>query len=205
MHRFSVATASPRARSEDRAMAVPAGDGWVIVVADGAGGVSGGASAAEVVITGVERSLADEAFDPASTADWVDLLEALDEVVADAPHAGETTVIAFGVTASGIVGASCGDSQAWLWTPAGRITLTERQHRTRLGTRRARVQAFHAAAAGTLLVASDGLFDYAPADDIQRIALGGDGAAEALIALVQGRNRTLPDDIAVVVGWLDAR
>jgi hypothetical protein len=51
------------------------------------------------------------------------------------------------------------------------------------------------------VVASDGLFDHVPIADI----LASTGDADALVALVAARYRTLPDDVVVAVGELTRR
>jgi hypothetical protein len=61
------------------------GHGVVVVVADGAGGTSGGAEAADIVVAMAESALADPAFEPWRAASWVALLARADRVVADDP------------------------------------------------------------------------------------------------------------------------
>lgn len=201
--RFSTATASHRKNSEDRLSVIQLGDGWVIAVADGTGGISGGAQAAELFIAGVERFARDDRGigDPAA---WVDLLEAIDAEIDASPSGGETTGVALAVTSTGhLVGASCGDGRAWFMTRDTAHELTSNQRRApRLGTGRAVVEPFSSHAYGTLVIGTDGLFDYVAIDAIRSsVAHGAD--AEALIALVRDRHRILPDDVAVVVAWLD--
>lgn len=108
------------------------------------------------------------------------------------------------VTASDIVGASCGDSQAWLLGDAASLELTKDQSRKpRLGTGRAAPKSFCARPDGVLLVGTDGLFDHATRADITTIVLADpDAAADALLALLRAKFRSLPDDVAIVVGLL---
>jgi hypothetical protein len=101
-----------------------------------------------------------------------------------------------------LVGASCGDSGAWVVCANGRVDdLTARQRRKpRLGSGGAMPVSFsRPRLAGTLLVATDGLFNYALPEKISAVALGDDpdGAARDLIQLVRLPGAGLQDD----VGW----
>jgi serine/threonine protein phosphatase PrpC len=195
---FTTAAAAPRARSEDRAVVWAVGDAWIVVVADGTGGAVGGAAAAEHVIAGVERAIGD-GLAVAAAAAWVATLEAIDRAIAGDPRAGETTAIALAVVAGQVVGASCGDSRAWLDDGERRELTGGQVCKPRLGSGAARAVGFTAAARGRLVVATDGVWDYLTIDDA--LAAAGGGAA-SVIAAVAARFRTFPDDIAVVVGEL---
>lgn len=204
MPRFAIASASHRAGTEDRALVLPIEAGWVVVVADGAGGISGGARAAELLVDGVRRA-AQEGFAATDPAAWVDLLLKLDRQIADDSSAGETTAVALVVSSGLVIGASAGDSRAYLFTSSGAEELTSRQsRRPRLGTGHAKPLPFSANAHGVLVVGTDGLFDYVKLDDISRVIRAPVAPeTDALIGLVRERYRTLPDDIALVVGWMD--
>jgi serine/threonine protein phosphatase PrpC len=98
---------------QDRALAVPTQGGYLVAVADGAGGTGDGAAAAERVITGLAKLAG-----AAASTDWFGaLLELDDELLAHRPGCQTTGVVAY-VTADRIVGASVGDSSARLikWT-----------------------------------------------------------------------------------------
>jgi serine/threonine protein phosphatase PrpC len=99
---------------QDRALAAPTAGGYLVAVADGAGGSGDGAAAAERLITGLAK-LADLAV----STDWFQaLLELDDELLAQRPGCLTTCVVAY-VSAGRIVGASVGDSQAWLISRQG--------------------------------------------------------------------------------------
>jgi serine/threonine protein phosphatase PrpC len=205
MSRFLKATDSFRVRTEDRALVLRAGEADIVCVADGSGGMSGAANAAEMFVSGVKRNVDAGSLKLTDAAAWVALLGTLDAEIARHPFAGETTGIALVVTPTTVVGASAGDSRAWLFADTAN-ELTEEQVRTpRLGTGHAIPKPFTAPAHGTLVVGTDGLFDHASIDDIRAIALASPSpdAADALIGLLRARFQTLPDDVAVVVGWLD--
>jgi serine/threonine protein phosphatase PrpC len=191
-----------RAELEDRAEVIERGSELVIVVADGAGGRAGGARAADTVIQGVRQA--------ATTFPWLDdprawcrLLSEMDQALVEHPEAGETTAVVAAISPTGIVGASVGDSGAWLVTPKGYDDLTENQRQKPfLGTGAAIPVPFNAPGLdGTLLVASDGLFKYADWERIGEVALETDieQAAGHLVDLVRLRSGSLPDDVSVVL------
>jgi len=195
-HRFTYAigSASNREASEDRAEVIERGEELLIVVADGAGGLRGGATASDAIVTAVR------------TCGSTDV-RALSEVfrTTDAAlatrMAGETTAVALTVTPDGITGVSSGDSEAWLVSAVGYDILTSGQTRRRLGSGKASPQPFHRAFHdGVLLVATDGLFKHADHDAIAdcRRSATVDEIVERLVALPKLRSGSHPDDVVVV-------
>ncbi|MBS2018005.1 MAG: hypothetical protein JST00_34330 [Deltaproteobacteria bacterium] len=61
---FAKAAAPAGHRSEDRAEAFEHGDTLIVVVADGAGGLAGGAVASDAIIHAVRARIAQRPFDP---------------------------------------------------------------------------------------------------------------------------------------------
>jgi serine/threonine protein phosphatase PrpC len=187
------------ARGQDRAIAVPAPGGYLVAVADGAGGSGDGAAAAERVITG----LAELAGAAASTDWFAALLELDDDLLAHRPGCQTTGVVAY-VTAVRIVGASVGDSSARLISPTGEMTYLTAQQRSRplLGSGEAVPVIFEAdLTGGRLVLGSDGLFKYSTAERICSLAMQGSvtEAADALANCVRLASGDLQDDVAVVV------
>jgi PPM family protein phosphatase len=191
-----------QAELEDRAEVIERGAELVIVVADGAGGRAGGARAADSVIQGVRQATATfpRLDDPRA---WCRLLSEMDQALLEDPEAGETTTVVVALSPAGIVGASVGDSGAWLVTPQGSADLTENQRQKPfLGTGAAIPVPFKARRLdGTLLLASDGLFKYADWERIAEIARETDiqQAAGHLVDLVRLRSGSLPDDVSVIL------
>ena len=187
------ALASSRASSEDRAEVFAHGDDTVIVVADGAGGVSGGGDASDLFVDAIRAAVG------RSELDLVAVFGAVDRVLASR-DAGETTAIVVVIGPRGLSGVSVGDSEAWVVTSHAVDDLTASQTRSRLGSGRAEPVAFtRATLDGTLVVGTDGLFKYASIDAIARAARE-TGSANAMIDLVRLRSGALPDDVAVVLG-----
>ena len=158
----------------------------VIVVADGAGGMRGGADASRTVVE-VVRTMGKH-------PDLPSMLAKIDSALFTGA-VGETTAIVAIVSGAGaIIGASVGDSEAWIVTPDSIDDLTDGQDRRRLGSGRAAPVSFaRAALEGTLIVGTDGLFKYAPPNAIAAVVRNCANPAEALL-----QSTRTPDDITIV-------
>jgi serine/threonine protein phosphatase PrpC len=184
---------------EDRAIAVPAPGGYLVAVADGAGGTGGGSAAADSLIAFLSKLTGG-----AASTDWFAALCEFDDELAARRSGGQTTGVVAYVNGDRILGASAGDSSAWLITPAGETTdLTAWQRRRPLlGSGEALPVQFEAELRGSrVLLGSDGLFKYATAERICALATQG-SAAEAVHTLadcVRLPAGGLQDDVAVVL------
>jgi serine/threonine protein phosphatase PrpC len=200
----AIRVASHRPHSEDRVEIHECDDALVIVVADGAGGISGGATASEMVIEAVRRRTGERPFDAYDVRAWSDVLTHADEQLAQSPGAGETTAIVTVVGPHGIAGVSAGDSEVWVVRDDRRVErLTEKQNRTRLGTGLSRPTTFYRRTTeGVLVAATDGLFRHAATKSIVTCCAAGDNPAviaDGLVSLPILRSGTYPDDVAVAV------
>lgn len=141
-------------RNEDRLLVDVAGDRTLLVVADGAGGMINAASVAQLICERVRAR-----FLLSEVSDWVAELRDLDAAVSASTLGGCATVVVIEILAGTLVGASVGDSEAWLLAPAQVHDLTMHQNRKPLlGSARARPVAFGPLPiSGRLLVATDGL------------------------------------------------
>jgi len=178
--------------TDDRAAVFTRDAGLVVALADGAGGSSGGAVAAQAFIDAVRD---------ADDTDWTALMLRVDDAMVTT---GETTAVVLALDGDAVVGASVGDSGAWWIDDHGIIDLTEKQIRKPLiGTGGSSPFAFRLRGLerGTLLVASDGLWKYAKADAIARVARTADigAAAAGLVDLVRLPTGALQDDVAIVL------
>jgi|GEM_PF-413112 Serine/threonine protein phosphatase len=211
--------------AEDRAELMPAGDSLVLAVADGVGGQPGGGPAADRAVALVREAVTGEALRPDRPEAWYHLFHTIDAALRDAPDAGQTTLAVVAVTPRRLVGASVGDSGAWWVNPDGYFDLTGGQERKPyLGQGMAQVVPFSLPrpAAGTLLVASDGLFKYAQPDRILDTVTdpahaddGLDATAKRLADLARLSSGQLLDDVAILLcrrtpdaaagGWLAGR
>jgi serine/threonine protein phosphatase PrpC len=175
-----------------------------VVVADGAGGLAGGARAAERLVALVQEAAGATGFAARRPEAWAEVLARADLAVEADPAAGETTAVAVAVA---------GDSLGWRElrglrhlgrpTEGGVDDLTAQQRRKpRLGSGGARPISFtRPGLTGTLLVATDGLFNYALPENIAAAAIGEDldAAARALVQLVRLAGGGLQDDVGVVL------
>lgn len=191
---YVVEIATARHNGDDRARVFAPEGGIVVALADGAGGTGNGARAAQAIV--------DAAGALCLTPDWSALLADLDQDCTRLGH-GQSTAVLLSISASGISGASVGDSGAWVITGADVVDLTAGQHRKPLvgeGCLPFRVTA-PPLGGGTLLVASDGLLRYAKQTDIARIANGPDlrASARELVDHVRLPNGSLQDDVAIVL------
>lgn len=197
---FFVRVVPAKGLGQDRACVLPFGAGHIVVLADGAGGTSGGDVAADAVMNAA-RLLFHESH--------LDAAEFLVEVDRRLASLGETTAI-LAVLEDGVIrGASVGDSEAWLLNGLGPsaadkvLQLTERQTRKPLvGSGKAVPVRFGPVPfVGRLLVGSDGLFDYVRHVRIAEIVEGSplDAVADALVAAARLASGGLQDDLAVIV------
>ena len=128
---FETASASEfyPAGGHDRVDVLVVGDrACVLVIADGMGGRSGAAAAAQRWVDAVRNG----SQDPQRWADpdyWLDLMAETDRAIRDEPNAGETTAVVAVLTPDGICGASVGDSGAWIVTADDYLDLTKSQIR----------------------------------------------------------------------------
>ena len=196
--------------SEDRIYFLETDAGHLLVLADGAGGIGGGAEAADAVIGAAGRWVEHTSLDLDAPASWAHLLAMTDRQIELDARAGEATAVVVWISFDGLlVGASVGDSGGWLWDgAAGWQELTGAQHRKpRMGTGRARPVAFGPVAAqGRLLLASDGLFDYVRAKRWQPLAGEAtvEAAAQRLHQAARLPNGTYHDDLIILLTDLGA-
>jgi serine/threonine protein phosphatase PrpC len=186
-------------QGEDRATVLLYADRVVIAVADGAGGSGRGAHAAEAVL----KLMIERCDAGAGNLDVVDALRDCDLVLAREAAGGETTAVAAIIDERGVVGASVGDSAAWIVEPTSHTDLTQHQVRKPLvGSGQAVPVPFGSGPLkGTLLLGTDGLFKYGNAAQVRQIAMAPDieTIPERLIGSVRLRSGALQDDTTVVL------
>jgi len=185
---------------QDRAEVFWLGSKLVLILADGAGGRSSRAEAAEFVIRQAKQILHSADLSPNGLSEFLKSIDR--QMVADG-NIGETTCVLTVLWQNSIIGASVGDSGAWCVSPSGVDDLTCRQGRKPfLGTGGANPIGFaRDALVGTLLMASDGLLKYTSSECIAAAALAAnlENAAQNLIGLVRYASGALPDDVSVLL------
>ncbi|MEZ4449010.1 MAG: protein phosphatase 2C domain-containing protein [Nannocystaceae bacterium] len=201
----AIVSAACRRSSEDRASVAPIEGGLLLAVADGAGGSGGGARAAALAVAALEQIAGGGRLDP---PDLCAALRAIDASIAADSEAGETTALV-GVVRGGLVhGAAVGNSGI-RGIRGDRVVDPidpPPQRRPLLGSGGAVPAPFDGmSAAGTILVATDGLLDYLPSERLASPKFGASARAiaEALIAAVRLPSGGLHDDVTVIVCRLD--
>lgn len=194
--------ASNRPSSDRFAEVFERDDALIVVLADGAGGIRGGAVASQLLIEDVRSAVADSAFAIDDVCAWGDLFQASDRALT-AKHSGETSAVVIALGSRGVVGVSAGDCEAWVVSLALVDDLTSGQHtKSRLGTGRAVPVTFQRATLdGVLLVGTDGLFKYASKGVIAHIVRANTigRTAEALVELVRLPSGGFADEAAIFV------
>jgi serine/threonine protein phosphatase PrpC len=189
---------------DDRAAVYQKYDFLVAVVADGAGGMSGASEAADYFLKYVQKKIATDARYIMDDSYWCRVLVEIDSLLCKHPIAGETTgvIAAFNTNNNCIVGASVGDSDAYIisnkyWH------LTEHQYRKPLlGSGTAIPIPFGPITIdGTLILGSDGLFKYTNLSKISKIIQYNQSKENVLrlFDLVQLPNASFMDDVSVIV------
>lgn len=193
--------AGGRRSSEDRVAVVERADAVVVAVADGAGGISGGAIASEALVDMARTVARNPTLDVHDVALWAALFREADAALAT-KAAGETTGVVVVMGPDGLAGVSAGDSEAWIIGATRTDDLTADQKRARLGSGRVAPVAFRRPTVdGVLVVATDGLFKYASGERIAAAVRAGDvdGAADRLVSVVRLASGALHDDVGIAV------
>jgi serine/threonine protein phosphatase PrpC len=196
-------SAAGNPENQDRGAIISSEPRQVLIVADGAGGLSGGVEAASMAVEFIRKHA--ELLDAPPAC--VSILQKMDHEIARNQGAGETTCALAVVSDEQVFGASVGDSGVWAISETGFKNLTERQSRKPfIGSGSAWPASFtHTRVRGEyLLLATDGLLKYAPSERI--IAACRESATETaaknLIELVRYRSGALPDDVTVILAKL---
>jgi PPM family protein phosphatase len=200
MWQTAIATDSYRSASEDRAAVFIGGNGTFAVVADGMGGRSGGAAAADTVMHAAQE-LANQ---PPTSWDSLRWLAELDWRMGESGTVGETTAVVARLTALGPIGVAVGDSVAWWIRADDWGTLTDAAvPKPWIGSGRSVPVPFGKPLqyVGTLLLATDGLVKYTSAERIVEVVrtVPFEDVPRALVELVRPPSGRLPDDVAVIV------
>ena len=193
-------TVAGNPENQDRGLIIHDGLKFVLCVADGAGGRSGGAEAASMATESVRQNVS-----LMTNADsCVEVLRKVDSAITKDPVAGDTTCVVTVVTPDEIFGASVGDSGAWMIpTNGAHIGLTDAQQRKPfIGSGSAWPLPFRRSKqVGSILLATDGLFKYTSAERIITVCREHptDIAMRRLIELVQYPSGALPDDVTIIL------
>ncbi len=201
-------------RGHDRHAVLHHPGATVLAIADGAGGSSGAADAAALLVEALV-ALGDPGASVLDPTYWFEWLYAQDNRLYADPGAGETTglVVAVGSTSPGgplqVAGAAVGDSRAWILGEDRSVDLTRNaEARPRLGSGRAVPAAFvETLGGGTLLLGSDGLWGPLEPAEIASLVLSMPPAAalRMVAQLLRTRHGELPDDLTGILAQDEGR
>jgi serine/threonine protein phosphatase PrpC len=173
---------------QDRVSILRLEDATILLVADGSGGISGGAQAAEQALQEVSEAAGQRNLTERTS--WLAMLARADDAFSRGP--GQCAIVAAAIVGARIFGASVGDCEAWLIRENAIEELTASQVRKPLlGSGQAVPVAFEALLGdATLLLATDGLLKHARRHRIAAIVRGPDlqMAAHALADLPRLRS-----------------
>jgi len=129
--------------SHDRLSVLRDAHRTLIALADGADAGQGAQTAAARTVNELARCFRNGSL-PQDPRDWVMVLEAIDQVVFSDREAGETSALVMLVQQGVVVGASVGESLAYVVDPAGEAQLltSRRRREPRIGTGLARPVGF---------------------------------------------------------------
>jgi serine/threonine protein phosphatase PrpC len=185
---------------QDRADFFWSGPNLILVLADGAGGLSGGAEAAEFVIERLKGQNFSAITNPQQLCA---VLASFDREMFERGTFGETTCVVIILLETEIIGVSVGDSGALIFSKDGTKNLTANQIRKPLvGSGRAIPIGFASSQLeGTLIVASDGLLKYASQEKIAATIFASDfnSVTSKLVGLVRYPSGALPDDVSILL------
>ena len=184
-------------RGEDRASFFPTKNGFVAVVADGAGGTGNGGIAATYLCELTQQAAAAEQHS------WATFLAEADLALMRDCAGGLTTAVIVEAANGYLSGASVGDSGAILLSRGETTDLTAAQNpKPLIGSGRAMPVSFGSVHFdGRLLIASDGILKYAPFSKIAQIVFEKtlQSAAVDLIDAARLPSGVFHDDVAVLL------
>ncbi len=172
----------------------------ICVVADGAGGMGGGLRAAQQVMAAVGNLPGDAAL--LSQATWVALLSDVGTKLAHR-NEGLTTAVVLACDGARLAGAGVGDTEVWSFDEGVTVITAGQARKPLLGEVGATPRGFSAELGGaTVVIGSDGLFQYAPTDRLAERARSSEPVAviaRQLVDLARLPSGRLQDDASAIV------
>jgi hypothetical protein len=149
---------------------------YLVALADGQGGQSGGARAAKIAVDAAIDAARNTSTDRLlnRSAVWREILHRADDAVLADPDSGFTTLVSF-IAGEGVapIGASCGDSAALMIHDGATALLTDHQFKNPpVGSGEANFVPFHGSVGlpWSLLAMTDGVWKYAGWDAVTESA-----------------------------------
>ncbi len=167
-------------------------------IADGAGGTAGASDASKVIVSMFRNAAQSGTL--RSPDEFEAFLRHCDSTIMGRPNSGESTAVIGKVANGEVIGASCGDSEAWLYNETYSYELTNLQClKPLLGSGEACPIGFGPMEKSHLVIGSDGLFKYTNRHKIKELALQGNMKADDIATLAKVTTGKLQDDISVIL------
>lgn len=166
-------------------------------ISDGARGIARAEQASILVIKAFKDLVNIDEFD--SPDDFESFLRKLDLELLSEPNCGEATAIIGKLDCATIVGASVGDSEAWLFNSVYGYELSSMQNlKPLLGSGSATPIGFGPMGVDkSVLIGSDGLFKYIKYDEMKSL-LSTKTTAKEIAKLAKKGTGSLQDDISII-------
>jgi len=197
MFEFSSYLEQQNVKGDDALYVVEIGSVIWFCISDGAGGTGQGEKASRYIVEKFKEQTLIEGFD--SPEDFELFLRKIDMVLSRESHGGEATAIAGKILEGVVVGASVGDSEAWLFNLEYDYELTAMKNiKPLLGSGSSipigfgpmNVERF-------MLLGSDGLFKYVKHKEI-KFVLSSNTKAAQIAELAKNETGKLQDDISAI-------
>jgi len=171
----------------------------VVCLADGAGGTSGAKEASSLIMQWVKEN--QKSLEQSITIERLEeQVNLLDKMMYKSKNVGESTFVMALITDTHIMGVSVGDSKCWMFGKDFDHELSLMQHRKPLlGSGNAQAIGFCMEMMGTVVIGSDGLFDYTSIEKIKKESQSKNATAKSLAMLAKESTGGLQDDVSVVL------
>lgn len=198
MYKFSSYLEQQNKNGDDALYIREIGSSIWFCIADGAGGTGQGAQVSAYIIEAFEELTRIDGFD--APEDFESFLRKVDIELWDERQGGEATAIIGKVMDGVIVGASVGDSEAWIFNLEYDYELTSMQNlKPLIGSGKSVPIGFGPMYLEKyVLLGSDGLFKYANRNDIKSL-LSSDCEAIQIADLAKKETGNLQDDVSVIL------
>lgn len=198
MYKFSSYLEQRNKNGDDALYIKEIGSSIWFCIADGAGGTGQGAQASAYIIEAFEELTRIDGFDVPE--DFESFLRKVDIELWDERQGGEATAIIGKVMDGVIVGASVGDSEAWIFNLEYDYELTSMQYlKPLIGSGKSVPIGFGPVYLEKyVLLGSDGLFKYVNRNDIKHL-LSNDCEAIQIADLAKKETGNLQDDVSVIL------
>jgi PPM family protein phosphatase len=184
-------------KGDDNLYLVEAFDSIWFCISDGAGGTGEGEAASYYVVEAFKELVHINSFD--NSEDFEGFLRGIDKELSCESHGGEATAIIGKVINGTVMGASVGDSEAWLFNLEYDYELTSLQNiKPLIGSGSSIPIGFGPINLDqSMLLGSDGLFKYTKHTEIKNL-LSNSVKAKNIAELAKNETGKLQDDISAI-------